>query len=147
LAAVRSPPQETALNEQRHRQLAHPQSPGRDPSQVQTQTPNHERHTMTTIEHSTPREIRQSIREKFAQMPTNVDHNGFSVVDRATTDAMANRSVDPVGNPVTEPESPQVDSTPTSPRPDPSQGWQGLPAPRPLTPAERIRRQLTKHDN
>jgi hypothetical protein len=102
---------------------------------------------MTTIEHSTPREVRAAIREKFAKMPANVDHNGMSDLDRqATADATAHWSTDPVTQPV-EPESPQVDSTPTGPRPDPSQGWQDLPAPRPLTPRERIAAQIRKHDH
>jgi hypothetical protein len=100
---------------------------------------------MTTIEHLTPRELRAAIREQFAKMPANVDHNGMSDLDRqAAADTVAHWSTDPV----TDPESPQVDSTPTGPRPDPSQGWQGLPAqPRPLTPRARIAAQIRKHDH
>jgi hypothetical protein len=94
---------------------------------------------------TTPREIRAAIREQLAKMPPTVDANGW--LPGETHMGGPSEAPRDVLQPVTEPGSPQVDSTPTGPRPDPSQGYQGTPAPRPLSVLERIHAQAAKHNN
>jgi hypothetical protein len=101
---------------------------------------------MTTIEQPTPREVRAAIREQFAKMPPTVDANGWLPGETH----MGNPSEAPgdvLQDPVTEPNPNLRAPGPTGPRPDPSQGYQGTPAPRPLSVLERIHAQAAKHNN
>jgi hypothetical protein len=98
---------------------------------------------MTTIEQSTPREVRALIREQLAKMPATVDANGWLPGETH----MGDPSEHPAPGDVLQPVEPESNDSPGRPLPDQSQGYQGVPTPRPPTLHERLRAQLAKLDH
>ena len=101
---------------------------------------------MTTISQLTPREVRQAIREQFVKLPPTVDANGWLPGETHMDDRSEYAAPGDVLEPV-EPVDLGQPSAPVRPLPDQSQGYQGITAPRVLTPLERIRAQAAKHDH
>ena len=95
-------------------------------------------------EQPTPRAIRQSIAEKLAGLPGNVDENGKSDLDRQSdADRFAR---------FTEAQTPMVEAPPVVQEPMHSNRMQGHSASganvaaEPATPLDRIRAQASKHN-
>jgi len=98
------------------------------------------RNGVLMTEQPTPRAIRQSISEKLAGLPGNVDENGKSDLDRQSdADRFAR---------FTEAQTPEPDADPGphAMRPNPAQGHSGaaVPTPAPTDPLAAIRAQTAK---